>query len=287
MKKMKWISLLLFIVFAFNACKKENKDIPPIVIPPIPPSIINNPPVANAGLNQTITLSSCYGVTASAELDGSQSFDVDSNIINYSWREINSNYLPYSASHVKALAEKLVPGEYAFELTVKDKGGLFSKDTVVIHVKASPEKHDLDLSLQSTYILEDNYKYIDWDLYEIYEDIVLINGKVNVLPIGEFEWYISQSTDTAVGNSTIIYNSMKLYVDKFNGASIYGYSTVNFKELIIQGGGTFNGTFKITSGTANNCDAAILNNQAPLTITGSLDVVTKKVNLKIQGEVYF
>jgi VCBS repeat-containing protein len=290
MKKMKWNSLILFIVFTFNACKKENKDIPPIVTPPIPPpTIINHPPVANAGDDQTITLSLCYSITATAELDGSLSSDPDTNIISYSWKNISTtgSYL-YNASQMKATAEKLIPGDYVFELTVKDKGDLSSRDTVTITVKGSPEVHYLDLFLQSSFIFQDNVEDCGWDDWDCQLfDIITLNGNGSFIPIGEFNWYISQFTDTASSNYTISENYMGINVQGFNGASIIGFCSVNLKELIMKGGGAFNGTFTVNHGSAFKCDNNIYNTLEPLSVTGTLDVATKKINIRIQGKVYF
>lgn len=290
MKHIIYTFLILACVSVFNSCEKDNKIPPPDVTPSITPPVADNkPPVANAGPDQTITLSACYGVTASAELDGSGSYDVDSNIINYSWKNLQYPNYPYlySASHVKAKVEKLMPGNHGFELTVKDIFGLTSKDTVLIVVKATPEKHDLDLSLNSNYTFTNDTTICDWDLFCQYTDLTNITGSINLVNIGEFNWYVTQYADTASSNNTINENYIGLHFVSYNGAGISGYTSVNFKELIMKGGGTFTGTFTVNYSSATNCDAAVLNNLAPLTVTGTLEVVTKKVNIRIQGTVYF
>jgi hypothetical protein len=92
---------------------------------------INQPPVANAGPDQTITLP-----TDSVLLNGSLSFDPDGTITSYKWSKISgpvsSNIIKSDSS--KTLATALVIGVYKFELKVTDNGGLSAKDTVQIIV---------------------------------------------------------------------------------------------------------------------------------------------------------
>jgi hypothetical protein len=93
--------------------------------------LVNQPPIANAGSDQTIKLP-----RDSALLNGAGSIDPDNNITAYSWTRISG---PSSVSIVNTNAVQtpvtgLVQGVYRFELKVTDAGGLFSKDTVQITV---------------------------------------------------------------------------------------------------------------------------------------------------------
>jgi hypothetical protein len=93
------------------------------------PSQPNRPPVADAGIDQTITLP-----TNSITVDGSGSTDPDNNITNYQWTKISgpSSFNIGNANTVTTKVNNLVEGVYQFELKVTDAGGLFSKDTVQV-----------------------------------------------------------------------------------------------------------------------------------------------------------
>jgi hypothetical protein len=95
------------------------------------PSQPNRPPVAGAGIDQTITLP-----TNSITVDGSGSTDPDNNISTYLWTKISgpSSFSIADASAVQTQVTNLVEGVYKFELKVTDAGGLFSRDTVQIAV---------------------------------------------------------------------------------------------------------------------------------------------------------
>jgi hypothetical protein len=95
---------------------------------------INQPPIANAGPDQTITLPN-----DSTLADGSQSFDPDGTITTYQWSKISG---PLSSTinnptAVQTKIKSLVQGQYLFELKVTDNGGLSTKDTVLITVLTS------------------------------------------------------------------------------------------------------------------------------------------------------
>jgi Tol biopolymer transport system component len=93
---------------------------------------INQPPVAKAGLDQTITLP-----VNTVNLDGRGSIDPDNNIAGYVWTKISgpSSFNIANANLVQTLVTSLVQGIYQFELTVTDAGSLSSKDTVKVTVK--------------------------------------------------------------------------------------------------------------------------------------------------------
>ena len=94
----------------------------------------NQPPVANAGPDQTITLPK-----DSALLNGSLSMDPDGSIVSYQWSKI-SGPVPgafTSPNGVLNWTKFLAAGVYVFQLTVTDNGGLTGKDTVQIFVNAA------------------------------------------------------------------------------------------------------------------------------------------------------
>ena len=102
-----------------------------IVNDPVQP---NRPPVADAGTDQTITLP-----TSSITVDGSSSADPDNNITNYVWAKISGppSFNITNENEVQTPVTNLSAGNYQFELKVTDAGGLFSKDTMQVIIKAS------------------------------------------------------------------------------------------------------------------------------------------------------
>jgi hypothetical protein len=283
MKKMKGTLLLLFIVFAFNACKKENKDIPPIVTPPIPPpTIINNPPVANAGADTIITLycSQAFHLV----LNGGNTTDPEGKLSTYTWLKIAgpAGGFILNPNEPQVWVKNLVPGEHAFELTVKDAGGISSKDTMLVTVKRGAVKeYNLNTSFNGSFLFINNNKIRDLNGIYHYYDVT----KIYAYDFAEeFDIDIEGYGDTAELSDE---HKTFFEIDNVFGGSIYGNCSVNLKQLLRNGGGAFNGTFTITGGTASNCDATILDNLAPLTVSGTLDVASKKVTLNIIGKVYF
>ncbi len=95
------------------------------------PSILNRPPVANAGTDQTITLPA-----NTITLNGSGSTDPDNNITSYLWTKISgpTSFNIVNANAVQTQITNLVEGIYQFELKVTDAGGLFDRDTVQVSV---------------------------------------------------------------------------------------------------------------------------------------------------------
>ena len=93
----------------------------------------NKPPIANAGLDQVITLP-----TDSVLLDGRTSSDPDGIISEWLWTKISG---PASFNIIKptdslAKVKALVAGTYLFELKVTDNDRLSAKDTMQVFVNA-------------------------------------------------------------------------------------------------------------------------------------------------------
>lgn len=104
---------------------------------------VNQPPVANAGTDQTIKLP-----TDSVLLNGAQSIDPDNSITAYYWTKIAgpSSFSIVKANAIQTQVNGLVLGVYQFELKVIDAGGLFSKDTVQITVARGDSIASCDLT---------------------------------------------------------------------------------------------------------------------------------------------
>src|SRR5688500_17239450 len=91
----------------------------------------NQPPIANAGADRTITLP-----TDTVALDGSGSTDPDNNISNYSWTKISgpSSFNITNANAAQTQVTNLAEGVYKFVLKITDAGGLFSNDTIQVTI---------------------------------------------------------------------------------------------------------------------------------------------------------
>ncbi|MBV8253782.1 MAG: T9SS type A sorting domain-containing protein [Chitinophaga sp.] len=98
--------------------------------------VANQPPVANAGNNITITL------PATAQLDGSGSTDPDGTISSYKWTQLSGpNTASISSPNTaKTALTNLVKGVYTFQLTVTDNGGLTATANVQVTVQEAPVK---------------------------------------------------------------------------------------------------------------------------------------------------
>jgi poly(3-hydroxybutyrate) depolymerase len=99
----------------------------------------NEPPTANAGADQTITLP-----LNSAILNGTGS-DADGIISSFAWSQLTgpSQALIDSPSRATTLVGNLNKGIYQFELKITDNGGATVKDTVSITVNEAPNQTPL------------------------------------------------------------------------------------------------------------------------------------------------
>ncbi|HEX8236492.1 MAG TPA: post-COAP-1 domain-containing protein [Abditibacteriaceae bacterium] len=88
----------------------------------------NDPPIANAGADQTLALA---GTATAVKLDGSGSYDVDSGTLTYEWRE-GATLLATGVSPTVNLSS----GVHTIVLQVTDSGGALAQDSVVITVQA-------------------------------------------------------------------------------------------------------------------------------------------------------
>ena len=91
----------------------------------------NQPPVANAGPDQTIT-----SPASSVILNGSASSDPDGTIKSYSWVTVSGPgaITINNSNTVTPSAVGLQIGQYVFELTVTDNSGATAKDQVIVNV---------------------------------------------------------------------------------------------------------------------------------------------------------
>lgn len=121
----KFAVFFLIAVFVSTACQKNFEAITSPVV------LTNKPPIAIAGIDQTIVLPK-----DSVTLNGSASIDPDGTIISYIWIKISgpaqSNIMKPDSSIT--VVKALVTGVYLFELTITDNGGLSAKDTIQVNV---------------------------------------------------------------------------------------------------------------------------------------------------------
>jgi hypothetical protein len=96
----------------------------------------NQPPVADAGLDQIITLP-----TNTLTLSGSGS-DADGTILSYKWIKISgpSSYNIINPTSVVTDINNLVEGAYQFELKVTDNNGATATDIMQVTVSAAPNQ---------------------------------------------------------------------------------------------------------------------------------------------------
>jgi subtilisin family serine protease len=91
----------------------------------------NQPPVANAGADQTVSDADGNGVEA-VTLDGSGSYDQDGSIDTYEWKE-GATLLSSAVSFTRDFSV----GMHNVTLTVTDDGGASSSDDVIVTVNAN------------------------------------------------------------------------------------------------------------------------------------------------------
>jgi hypothetical protein len=109
----------------------------------VPPPTGNKPPVANAGQDRTARSGS------TVRLSGAGSTDPDDGIASYQWRQISGPSVRLSRA-ASSSASFTAPGvdsrgaTLTFELTVKDRGGLSTSDTVAVSVYRDDDDDDDD-----------------------------------------------------------------------------------------------------------------------------------------------
>ena len=97
--------------------------------------IVNLPPVAVAGADQTVTLNTAL------RLDGSASSDPESTALTYRWSIVSQPAgagLTISCATSACSVTLAAAGAYVFRLTVTDGGGLTATDDVTITVSSAP-----------------------------------------------------------------------------------------------------------------------------------------------------
>lgn len=126
-------------------------DYMPFATSPFPeyPSSLNQPPVANAGPDQTVF------VGDSVNFDGAQSTDPDGNsdIVNYNWGFGDGNN-GNNGSGVTTSHTYTNSGTYIVTLTVTDSEGATSSDTLTVIVETPTQATDSLIELVQTFNLQ-------------------------------------------------------------------------------------------------------------------------------------
>ncbi len=151
---------------------------------------------------------------------------------------------------------------------------------------------DLNITLNTTYTFYNdiydpwgyNFYSINYDLSSWNYDLTQISGKANLPPLGELDILVEEYADTATLSDKIYLDYVQISLGHVEYIS--GDHSINFKKLIREGGGPFNGTLKIAYGSGKR-DSNTFSSLPPLTVTGTLDVNTHIVNLRIKGKTYF
>jgi hypothetical protein len=133
------------------------------------PSTGNQPPVADAGADQTVSDADGNGVEA-VTLDGAGSYDPDGSMDTYEWKEGETS-LGTGAS----ITGDFTVGMHTVTLAVTDDGGASSSDDVIVTVTEAPANtmHVASIDMSTT-----KYKDKGWFTYATATvKIVDANGK--------------------------------------------------------------------------------------------------------------
>jgi parallel beta-helix repeat protein len=103
-----------------------------VIVNPTPPP--NQPPIANAGVDKSITLP-----TNSVTLTGSAT-DADGTVVSYAWSKISgpSTFTIVSPTASTTVINNLVAGTYVFQLLATDNLGATGTDTATVVVNPAP-----------------------------------------------------------------------------------------------------------------------------------------------------
>ncbi len=190
---------------------------------------VNQPPVADAGPDQTVTDSDGNG-TEQVTLDGSGSSDPDGSIISYVWSE----GVTQIATGVNPTVD-LAAGAHTITLTVTDNDSATNTDEVVINVnqpvpaKTLPRKWDMpELNNPLVFYLEENDS-ISSDSFPADRDVLIYGATTKV--VGGLDIVVGDPTAIPVGEE----RNVVIIGGKYNGRiAVRGYSgTVYFEGIHI------------------------------------------------------
>lgn len=200
---------------------------------------VNQPPVANAGADQTITLP-----TSSVNLSGSASNDPDGTITSYQWSFVGlSSGTIVSPTSSNTTVTGLVAGTHTLQLQVTDNNGATDTDTVVITVNAAVASTQVEVGQGDC-----NTTPLTWDT------VYLAGTNTNTVTAGDIVY-----TDAAL--TTVYDGGFNLFRLRVGGALITNQLfRINNLGVVGQvtdcngGGGGFDLT-PFTPVTSNSCES--------------------------------
>jgi MYXO-CTERM domain-containing protein len=125
--------------------------------------IVNQPPTARAGADQTLECTAFGG--SEVKLDGSGSTDPDDNITWYTWRTGSHFDDPILSSSPDPVAETLQPlGTQAYSLRVFDAFSIMSESSTSVKVEDTTPPTIAGLTLTPSCLWPPNHKYVRYRL---------------------------------------------------------------------------------------------------------------------------
>jgi peptidoglycan hydrolase-like protein with peptidoglycan-binding domain len=124
---------------------------------------LNKSPIANAGADQTITLTGNNRVVV---LDGSQSADPEGVLVAFNWSILSGPNIPTLANpnSAQTTVTNIIAGTYIFELTVTDNRGASAKDTIQVKAVVAENKSPIaNAGADQTIILTGNNRVVVLD----------------------------------------------------------------------------------------------------------------------------
>jgi hypothetical protein len=189
----------------------------------------NQPPVANAGANQTVQDSDDNG-SQGVTLNGSLSSDPDNNIDTYVWKEFGSTIATGVTPNVTFSV-----GVHTVELTVTDTNGAFDTDTVQITVEAAPNQPP-QANAGSNQTVEDGDNSGS--------ESVTLNGSASNDPDGSIVSYIWRENGSQIAsgvspnvNFSVGVHTVELTVTDNEGGTNTDTVTITVQEQQVDGNG--------------------------------------------------
>lgn len=142
----------------------SSRDTMIVIVDPL--VTINHPPVANAGGDVSLIVSSLpIAGNHTAILDASASYDPDNDIISFFWTKISGPPSPYFSMDNPGMFQlqvsNLTEGICQFELKVTDSKGLVSRDTAQVKVVVRNGPPVANSGPDQTLILPTNSTWLD------------------------------------------------------------------------------------------------------------------------------
>jgi hypothetical protein len=206
-----------------------------IMITVLPGVFVNHPPVANAGLDQSIILP-----VNSIILNGSASTDPDNNISGYSWTKLSGptayGFIP--SLDVQVQLNNLVAGEYRFELKVTDVMGLYSRDTMKLNVSSST----VQLPCSGNSRPQIPVQMIPFGtLSQLRDEMVVTSAGNKILFAGGYSNFQPSSRVDIFNIATNSWSTAELSIPRF----YFGHAVLG-NSIFFAGGQTASGTIEIT-----------------------------------------